>query len=451
MMGQLAEISQTASPTSFHQLLNTLDESKKLLRVYTQNIDCLEKKSGLSFGVPEFEERRRTSPAPEVPRCVPLHGHLQALHCLNCKKSFEDHDEVQQHIPTLIAGSLPTCPECEATDDVRLQEGKRSRGIGKLRPSVVLYNEVHVHGEGVGEAVRRDLVGSSKACGRGADLLLVVGTSLKVPGTKRIVREFSRALHARSTSQLPTPESTPTPTSAADETGPVRSIYLNLDFPVPNKEWEGVFDVWVNGDAQTFAHKLTKELRKADEAKAAAAEKKAAKEAALATGGPGPKAKPKMTTDTTGTKRKSSDGDVKPAKKRKHESTSALKEQLAEPRSTTGLKGTFKAQKTNTIRIKATSSKPGLAPIPAKRQTASFPHTLENRAFIDVPPPSRIMQPSLAHSNRKDGATMHVPSVIVSRVCFTPPPEEQRAAAKRPLTRSRSKQTAALASVTVVS
>lgn len=76
--------------------------------------------------------------------------------------------------------------------------GKRARGVGKLRPSVVLYNELHKDGEGVGEAVRKDLVGVSKGKGRsGADLLLVVGTSLRVPGTKRIVREFAKAVHSR--------------------------------------------------------------------------------------------------------------------------------------------------------------------------------------------------------------------------------------------------------------
>ena len=53
MISRLAVLSEDASPTPFHQLLRLLDERGKLLRVYTQNIDALEAKAGLSFGVPD--------------------------------------------------------------------------------------------------------------------------------------------------------------------------------------------------------------------------------------------------------------------------------------------------------------------------------------------------------------------------------------------------------------
>ncbi|KAG1839990.1 hypothetical protein DFJ58DRAFT_615052, partial [Suillus subalutaceus] len=92
----------------------------------------------------------------------------------------------------------PYCPECTKMEETRQLVGKRARGVGKLRPSVVLCNELHKDGEGVGEVARRDLVGCSKGKGRsGVDALLVVGTSLKVPGAKRMVREFSKAVRAR--------------------------------------------------------------------------------------------------------------------------------------------------------------------------------------------------------------------------------------------------------------
>ena len=51
-------MSSSAAPTTFHRLLRRLDERGKLLRVYTQNIDALESKAGLTFGVPEFEDKR---------------------------------------------------------------------------------------------------------------------------------------------------------------------------------------------------------------------------------------------------------------------------------------------------------------------------------------------------------------------------------------------------------
>jgi hypothetical protein len=133
----------------------------------------------------------------------------------------------------------------------------------------------------------------------GADLLLVVGTSLKVPGTKRMVREFSKAVKARTISSpsskvetaptyslrssrsggLATPAASPrrTPTRDDDVQLP-KSIYLNLDFPVPTREWEGVFDVWIQGDAQLFAETLRAEIDKEARAKEIASEKKKRKD-----------------------------------------------------------------------------------------------------------------------------------------------------------------------------
>ncbi len=309
MIAQLSLLSQTAQPTAFHQLLRALDDRGRLLRVYTQNIDALELKTGLTFGVPELESRRPKprsikgksdqpgasmhpssrlpTPPAETPRCIPLHGTLQNMHCQICLHSFP----LENYLDDLNAGSFPICPECNQIEETRQAVGKRSRGVGKLRPSVVLYNEMHKDGEEVGEAVRRDLVGNSKGKGRaGADLLLVVGTSLRVPGTKRMVREFSKAVHVRSqpmqteastaslssssTSQLPSPRRTPT----ADEDAPIKTIYLNLDFPVPTREWEGVFDVWIRGDAQTFANMVQEEIEREEKAKEAAVERKKRRE-----------------------------------------------------------------------------------------------------------------------------------------------------------------------------
>ena len=167
-----------------------------------------------------------------------------------------------------------------------------------MRPSVVLYNEAHKDGEGVGEVVRKDLIGS-KGRASAADLLLVVGTSLRVPGTKRMVREFAKAVRIRGgvSSSSPngkedasTPRSAPsTPGSssprrspAADEEPLPKAVYLNLDFPVPTREWEGVFDAWVQGDAQEFAAVLRAEIEKEARAKELASERKRKRDEAAA-------------------------------------------------------------------------------------------------------------------------------------------------------------------------
>ncbi|TFK75118.1 DHS-like NAD/FAD-binding domain-containing protein [Pluteus cervinus] len=317
MIAQLSDLSKAAQPTAFHQLLRTLDDRGKLLRVYTQNIDAIEQKCGLSYGVPEFEGKRgkghvkgkpspgvdeqlisesttvdpqpsrHPSPAVETPRCIPLHGTLQSMHCQICTHSFP----LDAYIPSLTSGQPPMCPECVDNEKTRQLAGKRARGIGKLRPSVVLYNEDHRDGEGVGEVVRRDLI---KGKGRNpADLLLVVGTSLRVPGTKRMVREFSKAVRCRAPpssaqSQLvkdgqtfgpSSPDATPPRRSPAQEDEPLlKSIYLNLDFPVPMREWDGVFDGWVQGDAQKFADLLLDEFEKEARVKEVAEEKKRKRE-----------------------------------------------------------------------------------------------------------------------------------------------------------------------------
>ncbi|KAJ7841347.1 DHS-like NAD/FAD-binding domain-containing protein [Mycena olivaceomarginata] len=316
MIARLSELSNAAEPTPFHNILRALDDRGKLLRVYSQNIDSLEQKCGLSFGVPQFQERRskpRTpkskskpllsaavpeaetvntepvastsrlpTPPPEIPRCIPLHGTLQNVHCQICNHSFALSD----HLAALELGTPPACPECTAMEETRQLIGKRARGVGRLRPSVVLYNEAHKDGEGVGDVVRRDLLGLSNSKGKGrsagADLLLVVGTSLRVPGTKRMVREFAKAVRAHGSgagSNRPSP-SPATAAGAAEEERepPVKTVYLNLDFPVPTREWEGVFDAWLQGDAQVFAEMLQAEIDTETRAKQAAGEKRRRKE-----------------------------------------------------------------------------------------------------------------------------------------------------------------------------
>jgi len=56
------------------------------------------------------------------------------------------------------------------------------------------------------------------------DLLLVVGTSLKIPGTKRITRETINAVHHSARG---------------------KAIWINID-PPPSKD----FDIWIKGDCQ---------------------------------------------------------------------------------------------------------------------------------------------------------------------------------------------------------
>ncbi|CAE6533102.1 unnamed protein product [Rhizoctonia solani] len=312
MISHLATLSDAAQPTPFHDMLRGLDARGQLLRVYTQNIDALEERAGLSFGVPTFPSRSRkrkaeishthgtsptlprsssserstapspashlytpsettssstqTSPAstpvptPQLPRCVPLHGTLKNLYCPSCYLTLPLCKP--EYLESLGLGNPLACPQCTELDGTRRLVGKRTRGVARLRPGVVLYNEPHREGEAerVGECVRRDLIGlgsgqlSRTNSGRkrrgGDDLLIVAGTSLRIPGAKRIVREFAKALH-------PAPCVNSDNDTQTDQPA-VKTVYLNLEFPVPTREWDGVFDVWVQGDVQTFARGFEK-------------------------------------------------------------------------------------------------------------------------------------------------------------------------------------------------
>ena len=298
-VARLSQLSEAAKPTEFHRLLRVLDDRHHLLRVYTQNIDALEKKAGLTFGIPELGAKptRRPSnkgkgsaleslsveaPSPitlcdkplksrlpssraETPKCIPLHGTLQQVYCMACAQSYP----LRNYLDSLVSGRCPECPECTALEQTRRLIGKRPRPVGQLRPGLVLYNEAHKDEEELGHVIEKDLMGVGQAA---PDLLLVVGTSLHVPGTKRIVREFSKAVRWQHPAPTNTPVKTPTmgstpPSclSAVDEELHMRTIYLNLDFPASTREWAGVFDVWIRGDVQDFARMVHQELEKEQE------------------------------------------------------------------------------------------------------------------------------------------------------------------------------------------
>lgn len=166
-----------------------------------------------------------------------------------------------------------------------------------MKPDVVLYGESHKEGERVGEITRKDLMGPRP------DLLLVVGTSLKVPGTKLLVRELAKVIRpawtwsteSRSRSsgsedaegedddeEMPVASGSTaistTSTNASQTTikgegrrkkkpEKVSVIYLNFEFPKPAAEWKDVFDVWLRGDVQEFVRVVAEEKKNEEERK----------------------------------------------------------------------------------------------------------------------------------------------------------------------------------------
>jgi NAD-dependent histone deacetylase SIR2 len=204
----LQKLCQDAKHTPFHHFLNSISEQNRLARLYSQNIDCLDTSlPHLSTSVPLQKP---------WPTTVQLHGSISKMNCMKCGW-MSDLD------PELFVGEdMPLCPACVEMEEAREVAGKRPQGVGKLRPRIVLYNEFNPDAESIGELSESDLHSRP-------DGLIVVGTTLKIPGVKRIVREMAAAVHAMN--------------------GGV--VWLNRDDPPTlGKPFEGVFDLLVKGDCQ---------------------------------------------------------------------------------------------------------------------------------------------------------------------------------------------------------
>ncbi|GAP90376.1 putative SIR2 superfamily [Rosellinia necatrix] len=260
-------------PTVTHRFIAQMRDVGKLARVYTQNIDEIEKKIGLStdlkhgFGNKKRKSMRQQPPeaskeevtgspddttalrtadmtqpspkledAPILPRprpnsgpnrgveCVFLHGSLHSLRCFVCGKLC-DWDEDGRELRTL-SGEQPECPHCAGATAARQEKGKRALGIGKLRPDIVLYGEEHPQSDLISPIVQHDLAA-------GPDLLLVLGTSLRVHGLKVMVKEFAKAVHKKG--------------------GKV--IFINFTKP-SESAWGDVLDYWIEWDCDAWVEDL---------------------------------------------------------------------------------------------------------------------------------------------------------------------------------------------------
>lgn len=205
----MAELSKTAAyaqPTPFHRLLKALLSGGILGRVYTQNVDDLELKAGLTV-------------VGEEPNCIQLHGSVMKVQCTQC--SFTEH--MHHHFSTLRLGELPACPECKCWIERRESEGKRiaSKG-GLLRPAIVLYGESHPAADKIAAAQSLD---TSRV-----DNLLVVGTSLKTFGSFHLIKEMSAELRKRGCGKV---------------------YYMDLEEPPTSQS--KAFDHVLQADCQDFA------------------------------------------------------------------------------------------------------------------------------------------------------------------------------------------------------
>lgn len=224
MVRKLSQMSQHAKPTTFHHMLARLATEGRLLRLYTQNVD------GLETQMPPLGTEVPLPHKGPWPQTVQLHGGLEKMMCQKCR-------EIMDFDATLFAGSeTPTCPKCRETDDFRtIDLGRRSHGIGRLRPRIVLYNEANPDDEAIGAVSAADMRTRP-------DAIVVVGTSMKIPGVRRIVSEMCKIVRGR-----------------RDGT----TIWINPDPEPTGPQFEDCWDLIVKGDSDQVAHLVN--LRKWDD------------------------------------------------------------------------------------------------------------------------------------------------------------------------------------------
>lgn len=189
-MESLYKSSLLAKATESHKFIKALKDKNKLLRCYTQNIDSLEGSVDLKVGinVNEFNQGKHFNKNWKDLDVVQLHGNLHKLSCTQC---FSNYDWNEKYQVQLSDGMNPQCRNCEEKYEERLYLGKRLTGnIGILRPDIVLYGENHPHAEVLAKGLSLDLRSQP-------DLLIIMGTSLKVDGIKKLVKSLSSSVHQK--------------------------------------------------------------------------------------------------------------------------------------------------------------------------------------------------------------------------------------------------------------
>jgi NAD-dependent histone deacetylase SIR2 len=241
-IAELSAVCNRAQPTRTHHFIQKLDKTGKLLRSYTQNVDGFERRMGMESG------GRGKGLSKVKSRNVELHGDLGRVRCVLCFKDFPASKEM---VEFYMDGVMPDCPACEErsesttcalqdsadiTGTARVKRGSRAVTTGVLRPSIVLYDEPHPLGDAIGDLQGYDIK-------RGPDLLLIMGTSLKVHGLKQLVKDFAKRIHEH-------------------ENPARRGIVVFVNQTKPGKEWEGIIDIHVQGETDKWVEGVEKVWRR---------------------------------------------------------------------------------------------------------------------------------------------------------------------------------------------
>lgn len=298
-ISQLKQSVDAATPSPTHAFLKTLDTKKKLLRSYTQNIDGFEERAGL-LGSSSDDARVATAKGKSKlktrdVRNVQLHGDINRVRCTFCSA---DLPCTEDYLRLFNEGVAPDCPECNARcaclpfpallcvlslslpffpsryvlapfspsdllshdhffsfirhvssiAEARVARSARALKIGTLRPAIVLYDEPHPLGDDIGTIQSGDLA-------KKPDLLIVMGTSLKVHGLKKLVKEFAKTVHAGAPSTALGSSNTATKPSLTHKV-----IFVNKT--APGTEWNGIIDYHVEGSTDEWVERVLEQWKR---------------------------------------------------------------------------------------------------------------------------------------------------------------------------------------------
>lgn len=124
-------------PSPSHRFIKRLEESGKLLRNYTQNIDTLEQMCGIH-------------------NVITCHGSFATASCTRCRHKVDCHTIKDD----IFNQRIPLCPECPPGEDT----------MAIMKPDIVFF------GEGLSPEFHQAMARDKAEC----DLLIVMGSSLKV-------------------------------------------------------------------------------------------------------------------------------------------------------------------------------------------------------------------------------------------------------------------------------
>jgi len=127
-------------PTNAHLFIRILQEKGILLRNYTQNIDNLERQSGISENL-----------------LIEAHGTLSLIKCTNCQSKHS----IEMFRDDIMDSKIPYCKKCSSL----------------MKPDIVFFGEL------LDEKFHQSIGQDFPSC----DLLIIMGTSLTVEPVASLV------------------------------------------------------------------------------------------------------------------------------------------------------------------------------------------------------------------------------------------------------------------------